>query len=119
MWVAAYIQHRILESKRKKSSPHYRKFEFSKRIAVYCCVMMSFSYIVSVVLSYFDKDPVTDITVAVYTVCGGGVLGYIVKSAFEKNSRNKYGLDEFGNPLMIGELKEEKESEETEEEIYG
>lgn len=81
--------------------------------------MMCFSYLLSVLLSILDKDPISDITVAVYTVCGGGILGYIIKSAFEKNSRNKYGLDEFGNPLGVTGLNTENETEETEEEIYG
>lgn len=127
LWIAAYIQHRMQLKKKRLEDPKYRKFEFSKKIAIFCCVMMCFSYLLSVLLSILDKDTISDITVAVYTVCGGGVLGYIVKSAFEKNSRNKYGLDEFGNPLgNIGlnteyETKEEneEESEETEEEIYG
>ncbi|MBQ2973314.1 MAG: hypothetical protein IJE19_03070 [Clostridia bacterium] len=117
-WIASYIQHRMLEKKKSLEDPKYRKFEFSKKIAVFCCIMMSFSYLLSVILSIFDKDPITDITVAVFTVCGGGILGYIVKSAFEKNSRNKYGLDEFGNPLGIDNF-ETDEIEETEEEIYG
>lgn len=111
---ATYIQHRLLMKKKRIQDPKYRKFEFSKKIAVYCCVMMSFSYALSVVLSLFDKDPISDITVAVFTVCGGGILGYIIKSAFEKNSRNKHGLDEFGNPI-----KTEISNETTEDEIYG
>ena len=76
--------------------------------------MMSFSYALSVVLSLFDKDPISDITVAVFTVCGGGILGYIIKSAFEKNSRNKHGLDEFGNPINA-----KTQNETSEDEIYG
>ena len=109
----------MLLKKKRLEDPKYRKFEFSKKIAVYCCVMMSFSYLLSVVLSIFDKDPISDITVAVFTVCGGGILGYIIKSAFEKNSRNKHGLDEFGNPLGIPEQYTNSDSEEMEKEIYG
>lgn len=115
--IAAYIQHRMLKKEERESDPKHRKFEFSKKIAVYCCVMMSFSYLLSVLLSLFDKDPIIDITIAVFTVCGGGILGYIIKSAYEKNSRNKHGLDEFGNPLGI-EFNTESEIEK-EPEIYG
>lgn len=115
-WIASYIQHRMLMKEKRVSDPKYRKYEFSKKIAVFCCVLMCFSYLLSVTLSALDKDPISDITVAVYTVCGGGILGYIIKSAFEKNSRNKYGLDEFGNPLYGIES---NESEETESEING
>ena len=120
-WVAAYIQHRMMLKQKKLEDPKYRKFEFSKKIAVYCCVMMSFSYLLSVVLSIIDKDPISDITVAVFTVCGGGVLGYIVKSAFEKHSRNRYGLDEFGNPFGLSEFSTncDYDSEEMEEDVYG
>lgn len=117
-WVASYIQHRMLLKQKRLNDPKYRKFEFSKKIAIFCCIMMCFSYLLSVLLSILDKDPISDITVAVYTVCGGGILGYIIKSAFEKNSRNKYGLDEFGNPLGITEITT-NETEESEEEIYG
>lgn len=83
--------------------------------------MMSFSYLLSVLLSILDKDPIPDITVAVYTVCGGGILGYIIKSAFEKNSRNKYGLDADGNPFGLTDtyLDKDNELKKTEEEIYG
>ena len=123
-WVAAYIHHRMIEKRKKQSDPKYRKFEFSKKVAVFCCIMMIVAFVTSVILSMFDKDTLSDITVAVYTVCGSGILGYVLKSAFEKNSRNKYGLDEFGNPLgNIGlstdyETVEEFE-EDTEEEVYG
>lgn len=112
--IAAYIQHRMVLKRKKLEDPKHRKFEFSKKIAVYCCAMMSFSYALSVVLSLFDKDPISDITVAVFTVCGGGILGYIIKSAFEKNSRNKHGLDEFGNPINA-----KIQNETSEDEIYG
>lgn len=118
-WIASYIQHRMLVKQKRLDDPKYRKFEFSKKIAVFCCIMMSFSYLLSVILSVLDKDPITDITVAVFTVCGGGILGYIVKSAFEKNSRNKYGLDECGNPISDISLNAEFKTEEMEEEIYG
>lgn len=70
-------------------------------------VMMSFSYLLSVLLSILDPD----ITAAVYTVCGGGILGYIIKSAFEKNSRNKYGLDADGNPFGLTDTYLDKDNE--------
>lgn len=113
-WIASYIQHRMLTKEKRLKDPKYRKFEFSKKIAIFCCALMCVSYLLSVILSALDKDPISDITVAVYTVCGGSILGYIIKSAYEKNSRNKYGLDEYGNPLN-----KENESEETEEEVNG
>lgn len=119
IWIAAYIQHRMKIKKIRLEDTKNKKFEFSKKIAIFCCIMMSFSYLLSVLLSILDKDPISDITVAVYTVCGGGILGYIVKSAFEKNSRNKYGIDEFGNPFGLTDTYYENELTETEEEIYG
>lgn len=117
-WVAAYIHHRMIEKRKKQSDPKYRKYEFSKKVAVFCCVLMIVAFITSVVLSLLDKDTLSDITVAVYTVCGSGILGYVLKSAFEKNSRNKYGLDADGNPLGIAEINTD-DTKETEEEIYG
>ena len=114
----------MVEKQKKQSDPKYRKFEFSKKVAVFCCVMMIVAFVTSVILSMLDKDTLSDITVAVYSVCGSGILGYVLKSAFEKNSRNKYGLDEFGNPFgSIGRNNDcesvEIFEEDTEEEIYG
>ena len=119
VFVASYIKHRMLENRKRKSDPKYRKYEFSKKVTLFCCFMMIVAFFTSVHLSLNDKDTISDITVAVFTVCGSGIMGYIVKSAFEKNSRNKYGLDEFGNPIGSTEIKSENDKEETEEEIYG
>ena len=115
-WIASYIQHRIILKHKRQADPKYRKFEFSKKLAVFSCVIMVISILLSVILALLDKDTITEITATVVTVCGGYLCSYGIKSAFEKNSRNKYGLDEFGNPLYGIES---NESEETESEING
>ena len=38
-------------------------------------------------------------SLGIFTACIGYLITYAAKSGFEKNSRNKYGRDEYGNPL--------------------
>jgi L-asparagine transporter-like permease len=77
---------------------HKKKREFSKILAAWATVIATVTIAASVVLAVFDKQPVTDLSIAVFTACIGYLITYAGKSAYEKNSRNKHGLDEFGNP---------------------
>ena len=77
-----------------------RKMEFSKLLAIWAAVIATAAVIVSVVLAFLGKQPVTDLSITVFTACTGYLITYAGKSAFEKNSRNKYKVDEDGNPLQ-------------------
>ena len=75
------------------------KVQFSKALAVWAAVIATAVIIASVALAAFDKQPVSDLAVAVFTACIGYMVTYAGKSAYEKNSRNKHGLDEDGQPF--------------------
>lgn len=72
--------------------------EFSKLLAVWAAVVATITLIVSFALAAFDKQPVSDLAIAVFTACIGYLVTYAGKSAFEKSSRNRYSLDENGVP---------------------
>lgn len=91
----------------------YRKIcrlEFSKKIAIFSVVLMFTTIIISSHLSADDKDPLSEISTAVITTCGGYLCTYGIKSAFEKNSRNKYRVDKDGVPFdyIVGEGDDEE-----------
>jgi xanthine/uracil permease len=84
-----------------KRKPKKKKREFSKILAAWAVAIATATIIASVVLAIFDKQTVTDLSIAVFSACIGYLITYAGKSAFEKNSRNKHGLDEDGNPYNI------------------
>ena len=75
-----------------------KKMEFSKKITIFAAVLMFIAFLLSVILAFFEKDPIETITGTIITVCGGEILSYYIKSAAEKNSRNKYRVAEDGTP---------------------
>ena len=76
-----------------------RKIEFSKILVVWALVITTLCIVGSYVLSLFDHDSCSDITVGVVTTCVAIAVSYEAKSLGEKHSRNKYGIDEDGNKL--------------------
>ena len=51
-------------------------------------------------LAFLERGNINEtVTVALITTILGTVIGYFVKSFNEKNSRNKYGVDEFGEKI--------------------
>lgn len=85
-----------------EEKPHYfifankaskKKREFSKILVGWAIFMTMVSVAVSYVLSYFDHDPCSEITVAVASACIAISVAYEAKSYGEKNSRNKYGVE--------------------------
>ena len=78
---------------------HDKKMEFSKRLAVWAIVTASISVILSYILAWAERDSVSDMSLGIFTACIGYLIAYAAKSGFEKNSRNKYGRDEYGNPF--------------------
>lgn len=75
-----------------------RPWEFSKRLAVWAVVVSTLSAAVSYLLAALDKQAVSDVTTCVFTGCIGYLVSYAAKSAAEKMSRNRHGLDADGNP---------------------
>lgn len=78
---------------------HDKKMEFSKKLAVWAMVAASISVILSYILAWAEKDSVSDMSLGIFTACVGYLITYAAKSGFEKNSRNKYGRDKYGNLL--------------------
>lgn len=84
--------------KPRRKARRKKKREFSKILAGWAVVIATATIVASVALAVFDKQPITDLSIAVFSACIGYLITYAGKSAFEKNSRNKHGLDENGNP---------------------
>lgn len=76
-----------------------RRVEFSKRVVVAMMVISCGWVSLSFVLSWFGKETLEGLTETIVTTLLASIVGYFAKSFFEKNSRNKYGLDVDGNPL--------------------
>jgi len=78
-----------------------KKFEFSKLLALWAIFMMTAVTSTSYVLAFLDKNPITELSNSINTLCMAYLVTYAAKSAFEKNSRNKYKVDENGVPFSI------------------
>ena len=89
--VVAYILAEYEKKRRKKT-------EFMKAIIVWAMVFGTLCPCASFTLSAFGRDPVSDVSITVFSGCTAGIIAYAVKSLGEKISRNKYGLDEYGKP---------------------
>ena len=71
-----------------------------KLLLVLICVStawVTWSYI----LASLGKDPVENLAIAIVSTLILGLLSYFVKSFGEKNSRNKYKVDENGTPYEL------------------
>lgn len=80
---------------RKKKRP----MEFKKKLLIAIVVGTFFCIAASYILSACGMDPVSDIAVQMIVTCLGAVVGYLIATVTEKNSRNKYGIDKNGNPI--------------------
>jgi len=76
-----------------------RPWEFSKKLAVWAVVVATAAAVASFVLAAKDKQTVSDVTNTIFTACIGYLVTYAAKSATEKVSRNRHGLDADGNPI--------------------
>lgn len=76
-----------------------RPWEFSKKLAAWAVVVATASATASFVLAAFDKQPASDVSTTIFTACIGYLITYAAKSATEKVSRNRHGLDADGNPI--------------------
>lgn len=100
----------MYRSKRAKKRTKKRcSMEFSKKLAAWAVIAATASGAASYVLAFFDKQPVGDVTTAIFTGCIGYLVTYAAKSATEKLSRNRHGLDPDGKPFQT----EESEGQDT------
>jgi hypothetical protein len=77
-----------------------RKKEFSKILVAWAMIVTTACVAISFALAYLDHDPCIDVTVSVSGACIAIAVAYEAKSAAEKHSRNKFGLDRNGNPII-------------------
>lgn len=85
-----------------------RPWEFSKKLAAWAVVIATVSMAASYILAALGRETAGEVTTTVFTACIGYLITYAAKSATEKISRNRHGLDEDGTPMT------EKEREENE-----
>ena len=60
----------------------------------------------SYILAALGRETAGEVTTTVFTACIGYLITYAAKSATEKISRNRHGLDEDGMPISETERKE-------------
>lgn len=94
-------QYQIVGTRKGRSTT--KKIEFSKILVAWALVLTTLCVILSYALSFADHDPASDVTVAVASACIAIAVAYEAKSFGEKNSRNKYGIDERGNKIASDE----------------
>jgi hypothetical protein len=83
-----------------------KTIEFSKKIVIILICVAILSIMAHYALIFLGKEPNDNVTVTIITTVLGGIMGYMGKSAFEKNSRNKHGLDKNGVPYKDHEITE-------------
>ncbi len=76
-----------------------KPWEFSKRLAVWAVGIATVTTAASYILALLDKQTTSDVTTTIFTACIGYLITYAAKSATEKVSRNRHGLDADGKPL--------------------
>lgn len=81
--------------------PVRHPWEFSKKLAAWAVVIATAAAVASFALAAAGKEPVGDVTNTVFTACIGYLVTYAAKSATEKVSRNRHGLDADGNPIEM------------------
>lgn len=82
----------------KQLSQKRRPWEFSKKLAAWAVAVATLSSVVSYVLAFRDQQTASDVTTTIFTACIGYLVSYAAKSATEKISRNRHGLDADGVP---------------------
>ena len=85
--------------KKRKHANELPPWEFSKRLAAWCVMIATAAAIASYVLAFRGLETAEGITTTIFTACVGYLVTYAAKSATEKISRNRHGLDADGNPI--------------------
>ena len=93
----------VLEAHRKQQRQQkQRKMEASKKIVIWAAVIATAAFVVPIVLAFLALQTLEQFFGTVFCACIAEVGIYSAKSWAEKNSRNKYNIDEDGNPRDIG-----------------
>lgn len=77
----------------------HRPMEFSKKLALWAILIATFSAGMSYYLALTNRQTASDVTTTIFSACIGYLVTYAAKSATEKISRNRHGLDADGLPL--------------------
>ena len=75
-------------------------WEFSKKLAVWAVVVAKATAAAYYILAFRDQQTASEVTTTIFTACIGYLVTYAAKSATEKVSRNRHGLDADGNPIQ-------------------
>lgn len=89
-----------MATKKKKTAQKKRRLSFSKIVVLWVLILTTASVIASYALSAFDKQTVESLSMTLITALAASIVTYCIKSLGEKASRNKYRLDENGNPIQ-------------------
>ena len=84
---------------KRASKPRRRPLEGSKKLAAWAVLVATLAAVASYVLAFRDQQTASDVTTTIFTACIGYLVSYAAKSATEKISRNRHGLDADGNPI--------------------
>lgn len=76
-----------------------KRSEVSKLLAAWAVVVATASATASYVLAFRGQQTASDVTNTIFTACVGYLVTYAAKSATEKVSRNRHGLDQDGMPI--------------------
>ena len=85
--------------RKREAKARRRPWEFKKKLAAWAVLAATLSAVASYVLAFLDKQTASDVSIAIFTACIGYLVSYAAKSATEKISRNRHGLDTDGNPI--------------------
>lgn len=71
----------------------------ARRRPAWAVLVATAAAVASYVLAFRDQQTASDVTTTIFTACIGYLVSYAAKSATEKISRNRHGLDADGNPI--------------------
>lgn len=82
-----------MRKKKKRPMEFKKKLMISIVAGTFACIAASY------ILAACGMESASDIAVQMIVTCLGAVVGYLIATVTEKNSRNKYGVDKNGNPI--------------------
>jgi hypothetical protein len=81
-----------IELKELKKMPVY-KMQFSQKVCVFGLILVLLAWGANFILLWFDKPPMSDVTIAIISMFGGFATGgYFMLSGVRDCSRNKYKI---------------------------
>lgn len=89
-----------------------KKFEWSKLVCGLIVLYGIANGVIYNIAIFMDKAPDSALAVQSIITIVGGYMSYLMYQFGLKNSRNKFGIDDEGNPYMqnIGDMYSEDES---------